>query len=274
MSVYIPNDWLTGYSCIPPMYDSYNYLYRIARVKLSEIRTKYVERLRNLGINITSTKIESDENTIHWLMDIGYIPNLTGETARIEREEFIMQIGEGNLKKPKTVTLEEYFVNPFFPAVFKYELMDNGYDKFLIETEEQLEKIKALFDIYGEMFEEKVTKNCVFQQLIKPPTKQATYLRVLMGASGEVIGASLRYQIEDVERREMGGIFEPWFSDPNSEYYLGCKRMFSTRSKDGFIHLSAQKFSDEKSKILKDHGIDPNNAEVPLTISEPLHRMM
>ena len=65
VSVYIPNDWLTGYSCIPPMYDGYNYLYRIARVKLSEIRTKYVERLRNLGINITSTKIESDENTIH-----------------------------------------------------------------------------------------------------------------------------------------------------------------------------------------------------------------
>ena len=207
-------------------------------------------------------------------MDIGYIPNLTRETARIKREEFIMQIGEGNLKKPKTVTLEEYFVNPFFPAVFKYELMDNGYDKFLIETEEQLEKIKALFDMHGKRFGEGVTKNCVFQQLIKPPTKQATYLRVLMGASGEVIGASLRYQIEDAERRKMGGIFEPWFSNPESEYYLGCKRMFSTRSKDGFIHLSAPKFSDEKSKILKAHGIDPNNAEVPFTISEPLSRMM
>ena len=154
MSVYIPDDWLTGYSCISPIYDSYSYAYKIARKKLSEIRKKYVERLRKLGINIISTKVESDEKTIHWLIDKECIPNLSPETARMRREEFIMQIGEGELKKPKTVTLEEQFANPFFPAVFKYELIDNGYDKFLIETEEQLaERLIHLFPAPNQLLE-------------------------------------------------------------------------------------------------------------------------
>lgn len=108
-----------------------------------------------------------------------------------------------------------------------------------------------------------VLSSCVFQQYIKTPTRYSTYMRVLIGASGDIMGASLKYSKEVPSKKELNGLFEKFFCDPNSEYYLKCENMFGYYSGKEEISFCQPFYSKEKKSILEAHGINSDKPEVP-----------
>ena len=93
-------------------------------------------------------------------------------------------------------------------------------------------------------------------------------MRVLMSASGDVLGATLRYSSISKLRREPSGIFEQFFWDERSAYFMNCKEMFNYSSIGDSILFTQPRYCYEKQVILKEHGIDPTNPTIPEQVLE------
>lgn len=89
-----------------------------------------------------------------------------------------------------------------------------------------------------------------------------------MSASSDVLGASLKYSRPVMQQREAQGTFEKHFWNPKSPYYLNCSGMFNYYSGGGDINLGQSRFSYSEREILAEHGIDPENPEVPAEVLE------
>lgn len=268
--VYIEHEWLTGKSCLFNMSNSKDYIKGL--IGLSTIRKDFVKRLESEGFVITEDNYNNDENIVYLTMDLTSIPYDEKDSIGAYKRKFdeiIFEAGGPKLNYPKSLSIEEYFKNPFFPAVFKNESTNGGNDKFLIENEQQVEIIKKFYDKYKDIGRYKHQFDCsIFQQLIKTPTEHKTYMRVLMSASGDVLGASLKYSRTNNETRAPRGDFEQHFWDPKSEFYLNCSGMFNYYSGGGNIILGQPRMSYLEKEILKEHGIDPENPTVPTEVLE------
>lgn len=173
-----------------------------------------------------------------------------------------------SINYPYSVHIEEFLSHPFFPAVFKNEATNAGKDKFLIETPEQLEIFKKFYETYKNRQGYKEQFECsIFQQLIETPTENKTYMRVLMSASGDVLGASLKYSRPSMQERPLQGTFEKHLLDPKSPFYLHSSQMFNYYSGGGDINLGNPRFSYSDKEMLIEHGIDPENPEVPAEVT-------
>lgn len=262
--VFVEPTWVTGETCLFNIHNPI--LYATAKTKLTNIRKEFLKRLENEGFIITYDKNDTTNDIVYLIMNELAIcdENIDDYTYKKEFDKRIFQAGGDKLNYPYTLTIEEYFNNPFFPAVFKNEFANGGIDKFLIETEEQLEIIKNFYDKFSNQQEYyEAFKGSVFQQLIETPTKYKTYIRVLMSASGDVMGASLKYSKVSEQKRELIGIFEQHFMDKKSEYFLNCSGMFNYYSDGGNITFTQPKYSSEKQEILEAHGINPDNPIIP-----------
>ena len=181
----------------------------------------------NAGFTISYSKEDIDENTICLIMDNTSLCDNNTPIEEYERLiiEKISTSGGKNFHYPLSLSMGEYFANPFFPAVFKNPNLNCGKDKFLVETEEQLEKIIAFYEENKDNSKYKDALSCViFQQYIKTPSKYDTYLRVLVGGAGEVMGASLKYSARTEAKDNLNGLFEQVFLNPNSKYFIGAKK--------------------------------------------------
>lgn len=236
------------------------------------MRKEFVARLEKEGFVVTYDKNDIDDDTVCLIMDENSIckdPTVPIEIYKKDFDKRMFASGGEKLNYPHSVTVEEFFNNPFFPAVFKNELMNGGIDKFLIETPEQLEIIKKFYNDFSWNPQIMNAFNLsIFQQLIETPTNHKTYMRVLMSASGDVMGASLKYSRVSSSKREPEGIFEPFFCDENSEYFLNCSGMFNYYSEGGNISFSQPRYSFENSRILQEHGIDPSAPTIPDDVLE------
>ena len=136
------------------------------------------------------------------------------------------------LVRPYSVSVDNFFNDPFYPAIFKNIFVNGGLDKFLIETPEQLDKIKKLRDALKET-----------------STDYNTSLRVLASASGNVMAASLKYA-RGTERREgnFKGLFEHFFSDTNSKYFLNSRSIISNHAAGGLIFTLVNRSLTLKSR--------------------------
>ena len=267
--VFVEPKWVTGETCLFMLKGQITYY--DALKKLSKLRKKFLTRLEETGFVITHDKINIDENVVCLTMNDRAICDYD-KNVDFYKEQFdkrIFSAGGEKFNYPYTLTMEEYFKKPFFPAVFKNELANGGIDKFLIETMEQVEIIKKFYNDFSNSKEyNQAFRYSIFQQLIETPTKHKTYMRVLMSASGDVMGASLKYSKLEEEKRLPKGIFEKYFWCNNSEYFLGCNGMFNYYSQGGNISFCQPKYSSEKKEILELHGIDPNNPKVPDDVLE------
>lgn len=268
--IFVEPKWVTGETCLFSVNNMRDYMY--GRTHLTKMRKAFLARLEKEGFVITYDKNDINEDTICLIMNeaaLGLGQNTTMADYKKAFDQRMFEKGGEKLNYPHTLRVEEYFENPFFPAVFKNEGTNGGVDKFLIENEEQLEIIKKLYKDYRN---NPIIANAfslsVFQQLIETPTNHKTYMRVLMSSSGDVMGASLKYSIAETKVRQPEGIFEKFFWDKNSEYYLNSKGMFNYYSGGGNIHFAQPRFSTEKSKILLEHGLNPNRPEVPEDVLE------
>lgn len=268
--VYINPKWVTGETCLfrinNPM------IYNYGKQKFTEFRKEFIEQLEKEGFIITYDRNDINEDTICLIMDEDSWSEDPSEHDDIQKKKFdqkIFEAGGKNLNYPYTLTVQEYFKNPFFPAVFKNESQNGGIDKFQIDTPEQLEKIKELYDdFYWHPQIKEAFDYSIFQQLIETPTNNKTYMRILMSSSGDVMGASLKYSNPVMKKRELSGVFEPIFLNEKSAYFLNCKSMFNYYSNGGNIYFPQPRYSNESKRYLKAHGIDEDNPSIPSEVLE------
>jgi len=267
--IFVEPTWVTGETCLFKISNKFEYLR--AQSKLTKMRKDFLTKLENEGFRITYDKKEIDEDTICFIMNDESVCDVNVDISDYKKQfdKKIFCSGGEKLNYPYSVTMEEYFFNPFFPAVLKNELMNAGIDKFFIENENQLEIIKKFYQDFSNDKELAEAFRCsIFQQFIETPTKNKTYIRVLMSASGDVLGASLKYSKPSFEKRDLKGMFEPYFSDPSSSYFLNSSNLFNYYSEGGNISFSQPRYSDEKKFIIKAHNIDPDHPEIPSDVLE------
>ena len=265
--VFIEPAWITGETCLFNVRDPYTYRYAVS--KLTKMRGDFVKRLQNEGFTITADKHDAD--VVYLIMNDEAICDQNEEINDYKKlfDKKMFEAGGDNLNYPMSVTMEEFFENPFFPAVLKNELMNAGIDKILIENETQLSKLKEFYEDYKDDPNYKDTfKSTIFQKYLKSPGKYYSYIRVLMNSGGKVMGASLKYSKTEETRRELKGTFEPALLEESSKYYIGAKRMFNYYANGDSISFTQPRYSTEKSEVLKLHSIDPSNPKIPSEVLE------
>lgn len=267
--VYVDPNWVSGETCV---FNIHNLILRAhAKKELSKIRTSFISHLEKEGFVITYNKEDITDDTISLIMDNQAICDDSVDLGEYKKkfDQRMFEAGGSKLNYPYSLSMEEYFERPFYPAVFKNESTNGGVDKFLIETPEQVEVIKKFYADFMPNKEYAAAFSCsIFQELIETPTDDKTYMRVLMAASGDLMGASLKYSRVGMQSRESVGLFEKYFWDENSEYFLNCTGMFNYYSCGGNISFSQPKYSRENRSILLAHGIDPDNVVVPEEVLE------
>lgn len=68
----------------------------------------------------------------------------------------------------------------------------------------------------------------------------------IMFTSGDVLGATLRYSNRYAERRKTDGVFEQFFWNEQSEYFMNCKGMFNYYSSRDSIIPSHRRMGNEQ----------------------------
>lgn len=275
IKIYIEPMWVKG------ELDLYTINHQFSRIQvksfIKEKRQKFIERLQNEGFEITYNKEDITEDTICLIMDDTSLCDINtplNEYKKVFDQKIFSSAGK-HLNYPFSMSVCEYFEQPFFPAVFKTELENGGLDKFLIENIEQLETIKSFYDEYYKQAPYKeVFDNSIFQQYLENPGKYKTYLRVLSGGIGDVMGASLKYSAEINEKFERRGLLESIFLNPDSKYFIGAKKMFNYYSGGENISFSQPRYSYEKVKILNEHGFDTNNLVLPSEVLDVCENIM
>lgn len=273
--LFVEPKWVTGETCIKGITDPFKYLY--TKNQFTKMREAFLKKLESKGFVITFDKNDIDDDTVCLIMNEFALCDESVDIYEYKKlfDKKIISSGGEKINYPYTLTVEEYLKKPFLPAVFKNEFVNGGIDKFFIETEEQLAIIKKFYNDFSN--DEKISglfKASIFQQYIETPTNNKTYMRVLMSASGEIMGASLKSSIVGEKRREPKGSFEKYFWNESSEYYLNCKGMFNYYSKQENILIPQPRYSNEKRKILEAHGIDPDVPKVPNDVLEVASQIM
>ncbi len=267
--LFIEDEWITGKTCLFNVHNNSDYLKGM--VGLTTIRKEFIKSLEEQGFVITNDKRDNDPDIIYFIMNNEAIVCEEESIGKYKElfDKRMFEVGGPNINYPYSLHIEEYFNHPFFPAVFKNESTNAGKDKFLIENEEQLEIFKRFYNDYKKQDTYKEQFDCsIFQQLIETPTENRTYMRVLMSASGDVLGASLKYSRPQMQERNLQGTFERHLLDPKSPYYINSKPMFNYYSGGGNINFGQQNLNYSDREILKTHGLDPDHPEVPSEVLE------
>lgn len=286
IKVFVDELYLTGDSCAWAFTNPMDKA--ICKRLLEKRRRQFIRHLESEGFEITTDRNEA-KNSICLVMNPESLSCDDSSKMSIKEaydEKMFKGAGEG-INIPLSLPIDLFYIEPFFPAVFKNEFTNGGEDKLLIETEEQFLKIMKLY--FSSLSNPKLHEEfqgCIMQDFIETPTKYTTYIRVYMGAAGNVMGATLKYKLPATVKKEPTGLFEEYFCNPSSPYYLNCKNMFGYYSKGSEISFSQPSYSSEKREILEAHGIsvdmhepenklfDPTTINVPESILEVCRNMM
>jgi len=266
--LFIEPRWVTGETCLFNITNRIEYLY--AQTEVTKKRKAFIKYLESIGFEITYDK-NDNRDVIHFIMNESAISSDYTNISEYKKEfdRIIFLAGGEKLNYPKSLTMEEFFINPFFPVVLKNELTNGGVDKFFIKNESQLNVIKKFYnDFKNNKIMSDVLKSSIFQQYIETPTQYQTYMRVLMSASGDVMGESLNFSQGSYKKRESLGDLEKYFWNEQSPYFVDCEGMFNYYSDGDSISFSQPKYSGKKRNILASHNIDCLNPQIPDDVLE------
>ncbi|MDE5630046.1 MAG: hypothetical protein K2I70_00450, partial [Bacilli bacterium] len=275
MKIFVEEKWIKGETCVFTISNQFDQI--AVKNALHKMRAPFVEKLKSEGYTITTNRNEVDEDTICLIMNCESLiknPKTIEEFKEALKQKIATSAGS-NFHFPHSVTIEEYFNNPFFPAVFKNELQNGGKDKFLISTPEQVGIIKYFYEQNKD--DKDIMEgfnNCIIQQFIETPTKYATYMRVLANGAGEVMGANLKCSKTDFEKSKLNSEFEKIFLDPTSKYYINATKMFNYYSGGLEIGLSQPKYSSDKQEILLAHGFNMDDLKLPEEVTDVVKNIM
>lgn len=275
--VFVEPTWITGETCLFTLKQQMGFVeFHQFQKRLQQTRMNFLQKLQEEGYVITTDKYDTD-NVVSLIMnDIAVCEeNVDYKTYKKEFDRRIFEAGGENLHYPHTLSFEEYLSNPFFPAVLKNEHMNAGIDKFLIETEEQVNILKTFYNENKNNPKYKETiEGCIFQQYLISPPGIKSYMRVLADVNGNVLGASLKYTRETPTKKNKVGDLEKIFLDEKSKYFLNCKTMFNYYSNGESISMHQPKYSGAKKSILRMHNLDENAPLIPQEILDSIKDIM
>lgn len=276
IKVFAPKIWISGESCLINITDPIEH--RMGNMILSKMRGDFLRSLASKGYEIIVDPEKIDDDTICLIFDPTRYDSSNGNYSLIRDclEEKIERVAGDNYNYPFTMKITEYFQRPFFPAVFKNTLRNGGVDKFLIQSPSQLQLIKAFFLETIRNPEYALDWQFVAaQQLLESPTKYASYMRVLVSGSGEVLGSSLKYSHNVSNTVTFDGLFESAFLRPDSPFCIHSKKMFNYYAGGENISLEKPgKLTEEQKDVLRAHGIDPVDPKVPDEVLDVCRNIM
>ena len=251
-------------------------------LKASMLRVKSLEYAKDLGLRISES------------YSGGLIP--IGASEKFKPDEMLKKAREvlPDIMIPETQTYYQYLRNPYFPVLMKFIYAQRGDYKFLIESEDQLEKMKRFFnsaeltDDGGgrESFNQRegLAEDFEAQQFIETPGDRYTSYRVLITGEGKIIASEMYYSepkdsmpILQEESKGLGTIWSKslfdYFVDSGSYSFLGSKAITSNRSRGGNgIVLDSNEYSKslamDDAVVLRDHGLDESKPLLPNEIKE------
>jgi hypothetical protein len=263
--VFVDPVWLNG--TVAPSHPDF-----FLQPMIAEKRARLIPTLRALGFVITFDENVSSKN-ITFLN--ACFDGAKTNTEFVEYEKrWKAKISEilrgGKIKEPLSVTFKDYLKDPFFASVLKNEYAQRGMDKFLIETPEQLEKVKAFHKSFEVQFIHDYVESSIFQQRIETPSEYNTSLRVLATSAGDVLASSLKYNKPTQVLKSEMGVMDKYLANPKSPFFLKSKSIVSNSAAGGdriIIDGNPTSVKHDK-KLLKMHGIDPGKPTVPVDVAE------
>lgn len=275
INIYVEPLWVAGELDLYVIRDA------ISRSKvrsfISNKRKAFIKKLENEGFIVTYDKKDITEDTICLIMDDTSVcdSSLSDDEYKRRLDQKIFTSAGENFNYPFSLPIDKYLKNPFFPAVFKNESTNGGIDKFLIENNDQFRKVKMFYEqSYDNPIYKLALDTTILQQYLETPSKYQTYLRVLVGGYGEIMGASLKYSARVEKTNKEKGLFEKVFLNQNSEYFIDAKKMFNYYSGGENIYFNQPKYSYEKSKVLTEHGFDINKLNLPNEVLDVCKNIM
>lgn len=235
-------------------------------LNMSEIINKFNSVAKTLGFTVI-TDIRSYRND-------GELFDLLGSNLisdGLDKEEYNSL---NNVNIPLTLSVDEYCLNMFLPAVFKNNTANRGEDKYLIEDKDQLKKILELFEL-PESKQINLKNEFVVQKYIKNIEGINSSLRVFTTCTGDVLSSLFLFSTDHEQKKKIKNfgidIVNPceYLCDPSSKYYLNSKNITSNVAGGGkviILNSDTKKLSVDESFILTLHDIDTETLSLPESI--------
>ncbi len=171
------------------------------------------------------------------------------------------------------LTVNDWFNDKFFPAVFKLNGTSQGRGIYVVDDEFQLSKMFDYHSFGVKNICDFKTDDFRISRFIECPSNYYTHYRVFTVGSGKILGAVLSYS--GFKKSDDVRVTSDWLMDaydyPKSPIFLNRRDIMSNKSRGGNqIPLNLNKHSraiiNYEESILKEHGI--TNQELPKEIND------
>lgn len=237
-------------------------------LKISQIMNKFYESAKELGFTVITNLSEYRGD--------GVLFDLLGTQSNERGLIFEESNNIPDITIPLTMSIDDYLLNPFYPAVFKNITANRGEDIYLIENCDQLKKITALFEL-PESILINLNNEFVVQKYIKSFDNLNSSIRVLTSCTGDILSSLFLISTDKESKKRVKklgiNVFNPceYLSDPDSDYFLNSKNILSNTSAGGKaipLNIENSKLSAEEEILLTLHGIDIESFSLPEQIIE------
>ena len=226
--------------------------------------------LAEMGYRIIIDANEVDEDTFFFTPCVGEWYEMEPKEYRDEIDKKITaSLLSKGIKQPVSYSVNDLFSQKHqveLPVVLKNVSVHGGGDKCLISTNSQLEMFINFLSY--EYLTAVFNKLYIMQEYIETPTQYNTSLRVLVSSCGDILYSVLKYALpQKIGEEPKDGILSYYLLNEQSKYFLGGETFVSNTIAGGNnILLGEDNYSELERTILKEHGIDPDDATVPESI--------
>ena len=277
---------IVGYSEIPKS-DGRHSIY----IKFNS-DAEFLRTLFDKGYRLINHINDADEDTIYVSeRQQDYMVSSTEEYHALVDEVVKRFLKDEDITTPKTYNFDfDALLHHKYklPFVFKNVLINRGKEKFLIQTEEDYEKLINACSILmnpGFLFMvgkgnnddryhinyRRYLSNFVIQEYVDTPTDYNTSVRLLTSSSNDLLYASLKYNEvgEYTDETSLVGSFL------STVYPISTKSIVSNTCSGGSnIILGEDSYTPEEKKILSLHDINSDQFRKVVSASQDLHELL
>lgn len=203
------------------------------------------------------------------------------KTLTDEMEKNFFENEGKDIPRPWHRSYDEYHEGSSFSLpVFLASSLDGGQAKYLIETNEQLNRFQSFNEHFAT---NQLSSLFEVREFIPTPGDRYTSYRIVMAANGEPIAAGLLYSghVKGQEKRvevptnrtwdRVGDSMLSGLENPISPFFLGARDARSNINQGGSViplmgGTNARPVTEKEKTILLDHGIDPADIRIPDTL--------